>query len=289
MNQFKIEGIPINCKSANIKTVLQSKENIKYFSLVTFEEETKLKCISPSPLHGRSLIANYNFDSNRYIIIKGSGLTYFPFGFISTKELEDYAWGYLRTEDAIRDYKSGNYINSIGILTNKMEAVFTLEQEIIRLSNSVSNIEPTILQYSVICPYRIADIPFLSKELVDYFINSWSNVFEINYREVHCNVAEVLLNNIRMLHENNVLHNAIHIQNYSLSLELLDFELSRTPVTPYENENDEKSYKKLQKREIIQSLEIVNQIAFYFKENINSKILRQIMIKNGFENYLYPY
>jgi hypothetical protein len=288
MNQSKIEGIPINCKAVNIKTVLLSKENIKYFPLLTFEEETKLKCFSPSPLHGRSLIANYNLDSNRYIITKGSGLTYFPFGFISTKELEDYAWGYLRTEDAIRDYKSGNYIKSIGILTNEMEAVFTLEQEIIRLPNSVSNFNPTILQYSATCPYRIADIPFLSEELVDYFINSWSNLFEINHTEVHCNAAEVLLNNIRLLHENSILHNAIHIQNYSLSLELLDFELSRTPTTPYENENDEKSYKKLQKREIIQSLEIIHQIAFYFKENINSKILRRIMIKNGFENYLYP-
>jgi hypothetical protein len=169
-----------------------------------------------------------------------------------------------------------------------MEAVFTLEPEIIRLPNSVSNFNPTILQYSATCPYRIADIPFLSEELVDYFINSWSNLFEINHTEVHCNAAEVLLNNIRLLHENSILHNAIHIQNYSLSLELLDFELSRTPTTPYENENDEKSYKKLQKREIIQSLEIIHQIAFYFKENINSKILRRIMIKNGFENYLYP-
>ncbi|MBK9320810.1 MAG: hypothetical protein IPM91_19805 [Bacteroidetes bacterium] len=90
------------------------------------------------------------------------------------------------------------------------------------------------------------------------------------------------------MHKSEVLHNAIHIQNYTLSLELIDFELSRTPTTPYENENEEKSYKILQKREIIQSLEIVNQIAFYFKENINTKILRQIMIKNGFENYLYP-
>ncbi len=288
MNQLKIEGIPINCKAVNVKTVLLSKENIKYFPQLIIEEETILKCISPSPLHGRSLIANYNIDSNRYTITKGNGLTYFPFGFVSTKELEEYAWGYLRTEDAIRDYNSGEYIKSIGILTNKMEAVFVLEEQTIRLPNSISKIDPTILQYSVICPYRIADIPFLSKELVYYFINRWSNLFEINHSEIHCNAAEVVLNNIRLMHKNEVLHNAIHIQNYTLSLELIDFELSRTPTTPYENENDEKAYKILQKREIIQSLEIVNQIAFYFKENINTKILRQIMIKNGFENYLYP-
>jgi hypothetical protein len=89
------------------------------------------------------------------------------------------------------------------------------------------------------------------------------------------------------MHENDVLHNAIHSQNYTLSLELLDFELSRTPITPYENENDEFFYKKLQKREIIQSLEIINQLAFYFKENLNINQLGKIMIKYGFEPYLY--
>lgn len=288
MNQLKIEGVQINCEAVNIKEILFSKENIKYFSQIIVEKETNFKCISPSPLHGRSIIAKYNIDSNRYIITKGNGLTYFPFGFISTKELEDYAWGYLRKEDAIRDYLSGNYINGLGILSNNMEAVFTLDPQVIRFSNQTLEIEPAILQYSAMCPYRIADIPFLSKELVSSFINRWSSLFEINYSEIHCNAAEVLLNNIKTMHENEVLHNAIHSQNYTLSLELLDFELSRTPITPYDNESDEQTYKKLQKREIIQSLEIVNQIAFYFKENINTKLLRQIMIKYGFENYLYP-
>lgn len=288
MRTLKIEGAKISCNEIGVGFILYNPNSSKLYPYIIANVHTSIKCIKPSPLHGRSIVVGYNPTKNRYIITKGNGLTYFPFGFVSTEELEGHAWGYLRTEDAIRDYKSGDYIKSIGILTNKMEAVFTLEQEIIRLPNGVSNIDPTILQYSVICPYRIADIPFLSKELVHHFINGWSNIFEISYTEVHCNAAEVLLNNIRLLHKNEVLHNAIHIQNYSLSLELLDFELSRTPTTPYETENDEQTYKKLQKREVIQSLEIVNQIAFYFKENINTKILRQIMIRNGFENYLYP-
>lgn len=288
MSPLKIEGTPINFKTVNVKDILLSKESVKYFSLVIVEDETALKCILPSPLHGRSLIVNYDIDSERYIITKGNGLTYFPFGFVATEELDNYAWGYLRKEDAIRDFKSGDYINGLGVLSNKMEAVFTLEPQVISFSNRTLEIEPTILQYNVICPYRISDIPFISKELVSYFINNWANLFEIKYTEIHCNAAEVLLNNIKTMHENEVLHNAIHSQNYTLSLELLDFELSRTPITPYDNEGDEQTYKKLQKREIIQSLEIVNQIAFYFKENINTKLLRQIMIKYGFENYLYP-
>lgn len=288
MNHLKTEGATIYCKEVNINEILFSKENVKYFSQIIVDEETTLKCIAPSPLHGRSVIAKYNIDSNRYTITKGNGLTYFPFNFVATEELENYAWGYLRKDDAIRDYQSGNYISKLGILTNKMEAVFTLEPQSIMLSSQIKKIEPTILQYSVICPYRISDILFLSREMILSFVNRWADFHEKIHSEIHCTSAEVLLKNIRLMHENDVLHNAIHSQNYTLSLELLDFELSRTPITPYDNDNDEQTYKKLQKREIMQSLEIVNHIAFFFKEKVNSKLLRQIMIKNGFENYLFP-
>jgi hypothetical protein len=288
MNQLKIEGVPVNCKPVKIKEILFTKENVEYFSQIIVEVQTYYKSISPSPLHGRSIIAKFDIDTGRFTMTKGNGLTYFPYGFISTEELENYAWGYLRKKDAIRDYLCGDFVSSLGVLCNKMEAVFTLEPQTILFSDKTYEIEPTILQYNVICPYRISDIPFLSKEIVLYYINNWSKLFEIKYSEIHCNAAEVLLKNIKIMHKNEVLHNAIHSQNYTLCLELLDFELSRTPLNPYENEADEKIYKKLQKREIIQSLEIVNQIAFYFKEPINNKILRQIMIKNGFEHYLTP-
>jgi hypothetical protein len=284
----EIKGEKINCMEVDIDFIIHNVKSSKLYPYVITNSQTKLSCIRPSPLHGRSIVVDFNPTLDRFTITKGNGLTYFPFGFISTHELEDHAWGYLRTEDAIRDFKSGEYIKNLGILTNIMEALFLLKEQIIRLPDGVSKIQPTILQYSVICPYRIADIPFLSKELVYYFIKRWPDLFDINYSELHCNAAEVLLKNIHLLHKSDVLHNAIHAQNYSLSLELLDFELARTPSTPYKNEYEEQTYIKLQKREVIQSLEIVNQIAFYFNEKINSKILREIMIKNGFEKYLYP-
>jgi hypothetical protein len=88
------------------------------------------------------------------------------------------------------------------------------------------------------------------------------------------------------MHENNVLHNAISSQNYTLSLELVDFELSRTPSTPYEDPNDEAMFEKLKNREIIHSLEIINQIAFYFNEIIDIKEMNKIMNRNGFNNYI---
>lgn len=286
MNQLKIEGILVSCKAVEINQIFISKVGVEYFPQVIVRESEN-KCICPSPLHGRSLIANFNPDLNRYIITKGNGLTYFPFGFISTGEMEDYAWGLLRPEDAIRDFKSGNYINKLGILTNNMEAVYKLEKQPISHLKLNNTVEPTILQYNVHCPYRIADMPFLSKQTVLFFIEQWSNFHNIEYSLIHCNAADILISNIRKLHDNGVLHNSIHIQNYTLSLELVDFELSRTPDTPYDIENEEHVYKALQNREIIQSLEIVNHIAYYFDEILNYGILRKIMTKYGYEDFLY--
>lgn len=287
MRISKIEFEKINCIEVPIDSIIYNHKSNKLYPYIISDKETETICYKPSPLHGRSIISDFCTTTNKFKITKGNGLTYFPFGFVSTEELEDHAWGYLRKQDAIRDYNSGVFIKSIGILTNNMEAVFTLKDQLFILPNCVSKIEPTILQYNVICPFRVSDIPFLSKEVILYFVNRWSDLHENIHFEIHCTAAEVLLKNVRLMHENDVLHNAIHSQNYTLSLELLDFELSRTPATPYDNEIDEQSYKNLQKREIIQSLEIVNHIAFFFKEKLNSKLLQQIMIKNGFENYLF--
>jgi hypothetical protein len=288
MWQDEIEGIPVYCKTSQIEEILFSQDGVKYYPKIVTVNKSNEKLFSASPLHGRSIIVDYNPEFKRYIITKGNGLTYFPFGFISTEEFDSNAWGYLRKKDAVRDFKSGSYISELGVLTNEMEAVYTLKEESVRFSNCINKLNPTLLQYSVLCPYRIADIPFLSKALVTSFVKNWANTFNDENDDLHCIAANILLKNIKIMHENNVLHNAIHSQNYSLSLELLDFELSRTPLTPYDNDVDEQSFEKLQKREIIQSLEVVNQIAFYFKENINNQILRKIMIKYGYENYLNP-
>ena len=288
MKLSEIECDKIDCEEVAIDLTIYNPKSSKLYPYIISDKETNLNCYKPSPLHGRSIISDFSTTTNKFIITKGNGLTYFPFGFVSTEELEDHAWGYLRKQDAIRDYNSGVFIKRLGILTNNMEAVFTLKSQLFILPNSVSKIEPTVLQYNVICPFRIADIPFMSKEVILHFVNKWKDLHENIHFEIHCTAAEVLLKNVRLMHENDVLHNAINSHNYTLSLELLDFELARTPVTPFDNEIDEQSYKNLQKREIIQSLEIVNQIAFFFKEKLNSKLLRQIMIKNGFEYYLYP-
>lgn len=276
---------PVFCVTKEIRIVHLNNNATKLYPYIISENKGNIESFLASPIHGRSIIVDYNNTTQKYTVTKGNGLTYFPFGFISTEELDSYSWGYLRLEDAIRDYESCEFIKKLGVKTNSMEAVFTLTDEELKFSNKVEKITPNILQYSVECPFRLADIPFLKKETVFQYVSNWRDMFESDYKKLHCIVADVLLRNIRLMHKNNVLHNAIHSQNYTLCLELLDFELARTPMTPYELVEDETNYKKMQNREIIQSLEIVNQVCHFLNEVIDVKNLKKIMVKNGFENF----
>lgn len=287
MNLSELEGIKISCNKVKISNVLFEVVSSRKYPFVVSKEATGIELLTPTPLHGRSLVVGFNPDTNRYTVTKGNGLTYFPYRYISTREIDDsFAWGFLREQDAIRDFQSGNFIKGLGILTNNMESVYSLKAQPINMTNEIKHIQPHILQYSVRCPYRIADIPFLSNKTITKFTEDWHTLTDENYTDLHCIATDIFLKNTRIMHDYNVLHNAIHSQNYSLSLELLDFELSRTPVTPYENSEDENHYETLKSREIIQSLEIVNQIAFFFKEKINLKTLERIFEKYNYSHFL---
>ena len=278
------EGIKINCKRVDINNILYQKKDVVLQNYIITSELTGIELISASPIHGRSIITYFNNKTNRYTITKGNGLTYFPYGFVNTKELDYNVWGYLNKIDATKDYLSGNYIYDLGIKTNLMEAVFSILPQKVNTFEKEQVLEPYILQYSVLCPYRIHDLPFISQKTRDYYVNQWQNFTQENYNDFHCIAADIMLGNIKIMHSNNVLHNAIHGQNYTLALELLDFELARTPITPYTSEKDEKLYPILFNREIIQTLQIVNYIAFFLKEKINTKILKNICKKHGYEN-----
>lgn len=280
MRRSDLKKLFVNVSKVKVDKILFTQEDIIYYPFFISGSSEGVFVEVPSPLHGRSIIADYDKKTNRFIITKGNGLTYFPFGFITTQELEGFAWGYLRQEDAIRDYSTGLYVESLGLSTNKMEAVFTLEPLTIRSFGMSKTVNPTILQYNVLCPYRLADIPFLSRNTVKKYLKLWFNFSE--EKEFHCIAAEIFLKNLKVMREHDVLHNAIHSQNYTLALELVDFELSRSPITPYGSPEDEKNYPHLMDREIIQSLEIVNYVAFQLDESLNVKKLNKLMLKYGF-------
>ena len=76
---------------------------------------------------------------------------------------------------------------------------------------------------------------FMSSLQIKYEIEKWKS-FKTKNKEPYLIAAEIIIRNLRILHSNNILHNAIHVQNLTWALELLDFEIASSPKYPYDKE-----------------------------------------------------
>lgn len=236
---------------------------------------------SISPLHGRSFVVGKH-NNGRYIVSKGNGLCYSQHAFLYTPEMPTDVWGLLLKEDAMRDFYCCQDVQSLGIKTNQMECVLELDYPI-HIAKTDKEIKPYLLQYSVECPYRIADASFMSKEEIDFEVSKWQRYNKFNYKLNHLIAADVLLNNLYILHKNNVLHNAFTEHNHTWALELVDFELCRTPQHPYTKEDYERHVDDLFGREVIYAYVIINFIAHVLHESVDFKALDNIFSKYDFD------
>ena len=218
-----------------------------------------------SPLHGRSYLVGQR--DKRYIISKGNGLSYSDFLFLNTLEMGADSWGLLLKQDSIRDFVVGNEVRKLGVKTNSMEYVLEL-QRTIEFSNGLQ-LKPALLQYSVECPYRISDAAFMSKSQIEEWVLRWDSMCDKRYASYYLMAAEVLICNLKVLHSNGILHNAISIQNYTWALELLDFELAHSPAFPKTSEDAKRHIPILFSREIIHTYEIIVYIAGCLGEEVN--------------------
>lgn len=194
--------------------------------------DIKMHCISP--IHGRSYIIGRSTDG-RYIVSKGNGLNYSEYVFLNTGEMGNDTWGLLLRQDAVRDFLLGQEVATLGIKTNQME--YVLELDIYLSLPNGNKIKPCLLQYSLECPYRITDVPFMSTREIKRETDKWETMNEKRYKERYLIAADILVKNLYILHSHNILHNAIQESNYTWALELLDFELSCSPSYPYERED----------------------------------------------------
>lgn len=255
--------------SANQKPylIIQSKEScVRLFPLLAchYGEAT---IYSISPLHGRSFVVG-QYENGRYIITKGNGLYYSQYPFLFTPETPTDVWGLLLKEDALRDFYCGIDVQALGIKTNQMECVLELDYPIY-IAQTDTTINPCILQYNVECPYRICDAPFMEHSQIENEVAKWQQYNHKGYSQYHMIAAEMLISNLRTMHDHEVLHNAIHEQNYTWALELLDFELCRTPQHPYTIADYERHAPSLYSREVIQTYVIINYIAGVLREQPN--------------------
>ena len=234
----------------------------------------------PSPLHGRSFVVG-KAPNGRFIVSKGNGLCYTQHPFLHTGEFYDGTWGLLLRQDAERDFIMGQEIEALGIKTNHMEYVIEIDKKIQLPNGHV--VKPVLLQYDVECPYRICDAAFMTQAQILNEVSKWEQMNERCYAKAHMIAANVLIKNLRILHDHNILHNALSEQNYTWALELLDFELACSPTHPYNNEDDMKHVKDLFPRELMQTYVIINYIAGVLHEVINYSQVDALFAEYGFD------
>ena len=269
MKKYQAKEVPCN--------ILYSQINCKnVYPFIRDESGDKsIYCISP--IHGRSFLICQQ-ENGRWVISKGNGVSYSMHPFIDVSKTDNYVWGALLKENAIRDYNIGNEVRNIGIKTNQMHAVIELD---IQLIDKGTIVTPCLLQYEVECPYRLCDYPFMPPNTFKKIITSWRSL-ESKYSEAYLIAAEVLVRNLQILHNNKVMHNALHVQNYTWALELLDFESSRTEHYPYSNFEYEKQALMLMDGEIMKTYEIINYIGWCLGGKIDYAKIDSIFKDYGF-------
>lgn len=272
MTSFKCESV--------MYTLLHSIDGAYpiYPYLRSCDGDKEMCCLSPN--HGRSYIVG-QLDNGRYVVSKGNGLSYTQYALLNTRQFGDDTLGLLLRQDAERDFLLGQEVEKLGIKTNHMEYVLELEKEITLPTGH--SLKPALLQYDVECPWRISDAPFMSTSQIWNEVYKWEKLNDRGYKDNYMIAANVLIRNLRVLHDNDILHNAIHEQNYTWALELLDFELSCSPAHPYEQEDDRRHVKDLLSREITQTYAVINCIAAVLHEDIDFERVDNLFAEYGFD------
>lgn len=263
-------------------------DNINYHGFIypllrDFNGNKRLYSVSPE--HGRSYVV-CKTDEGRYVISKGNGLSYSQWAFLNTKEMGISSWGLLLRKDALRDFNNGNLVASYGIKTNKMHCVLELDEAITIAcpgNDEYPTLKPILLQYDVECPLRISDAAFYPKEIIKQYAQKWRIEYNDFSSPLHMLAANVLLDNLRVMHDNRFLHNAISVHNYTWALELLDFEMSNSIEYPYSEEVNPKEVEVLYNRELLHTYQVIIYIAAVLEEAINFKDLDNMFEKKGFD------
>lgn len=147
---------------------------------------------SLSPIHCRSFIVGCHNDG-RYIVSKGNGLAFSKHSFMYTPEMPTDVWGLLLKEDALRDFNCGQDVQAMGIKTNQMECVLELDYPII-IPQTEKKYKPVLLQYSVKCPWRIADAPFAPKKIIYEEVSKWHLFNKKGFHQEYLIAADLLVN-----------------------------------------------------------------------------------------------
>lgn len=273
MRNFKAQTL--DYKEIAINNQLQKTDIKPYFR----DDEGKEAMWLVSPQHGRSFVVDRR--DNRWIVGKGNGLSYTCSSINHTPEAPLESWCILYAKEAIRDFRMGMEIASLGIKTNIMEAVVEID---LKLPSDIHiDKKPALLQYSVECPYRISYAPFMDREMIMEYVLEWEKMNEFEAKKYYEITANVLIRNLRIMHDHEILHNALTSQNHTWALELLDFEIACSPSNPYDREDYRRRIPDLYPREIIHIYQIILDIAGILREEADFGYIDKLFNHYGFK------
>jgi hypothetical protein len=224
-----------------------------------------------SAVHGRSIIASS--DNNEYVILKGSGLSYTLRSYVNISEYKyGHIWGHLQKSNGIREYKLGNLFSNLGGIGPKYEALIRINDYNQNNLVGLKRLTPYILQYKIKCPIRISDIGLYDRTEIVRFLEENNAIAQNTF---HLYFANICIDNLLILHNNNFFYNSLSIYNTSLLGEFVDFESSftRDYFCPKEGFKD---YESLMAREIINLFQVITVFADILNEKINYKELNYL-------------
>ena len=260
--------------------IINQKGNYKCYPFLKDKNGIEtIWCVSP--IHGRSFVVGRTGEG-RYVVSKGNGLAYSEHTFLYTPEMPTDVWGLLLKEDALRDFHCGQDVQALGIKTNQMECVLELDYPI-HIAQTDTDLKPVLLQYDVECPYRLADAAFMKRQQIANEVAKWQQYNRKGYSDNYLTAAEMLISNLRIMHDHQVLHNALTYENLTWALELLDFELCRTPQHPYTKADYERHVCNLYDREVIDTYKIIIYIAGCLRETVDFKKVDALFRDYGFD------
>lgn len=123
----------------------------------------------------------------------------------------------------------------------------------------------------------------MSEGMIRSEVNKWETANIKHHNKKHMIAAEILVHNLRILHDHGILHNAIHSGNYTWALELLDFELSHTPSFPYEQDDYKRHVPCLMPREILQTYNVIIETASILNDSINYKDIDKLFAEYNYD------
>lgn len=193
-----------------------------------------------SPIHGRSIAIQVK--EYEWILVKGGGWNYKgPQIYISNKD-EELIFGLYPLVAGERELAVSREIEKISndfpkVLYYKKFSDYDLPKEYECLKNlkfrNGNPVDPCLLYTMVKCPYRVADLMYLTSEKKRAVIESCCDYWGVSTKEYIQQFIKKLSYHVAILHKNNFVNDTLEYSNVTMLAEIVDYEWVTVPNIPY--------------------------------------------------------